>query len=179
VHTLVLGTTGSGKTSYCRWLAAALRKNRHHVVVFNPRMQPGWECDFESPNIAEVKKYCQQPFKKAVFLEEASYLNRSAEWDYFTTYARNDGCSCWIIAQKLKMLSPNLRDNCEEVVLFRSTFSDTRELADEFRERSLADVEKFEKGQFFVISGDAPMRESKLDWTKKTWATPRIVNPST
>lgn len=177
-HTLVLGTTGAGKSTYCKWLSHALNKNRKHVVVFNPRNQSGWSADFQSANPYEIRKYCERNNIgewKYVFIEEASYLKKDDDLDYFTTYARNDSCKVWIICQRLKMVTPNLRSNCEEVILFKSALSDCAELADEYREPGINEIKKFEPGQFYVISAFHPLLVSQLDWQRKNWPTPKIV----
>lgn len=176
-HTLVLGTTGAGKSTYAKWLCSALHTNRHHTVVFNPRNQAGWVADFQSANPYEVMKYCQLDIgkQKNVFIEEAIYLDKDRDLDYFTAYSRNDWCKVWIICQRLKMITPNLRTNCEEVILFKSAVSDCAELADEYREPGLDEIGKFEHGQFYVISAFHPLLVSRLDWKRKNWPTPKIV----
>lgn len=167
MHTLVLGTTGGGKSTYCKWLAEGLRKARKHVVLFNPYNQPGWNYDFASSNPDEVLKYCHQPFPKYVFLEEVSSLNADEKYDWFTTFSRNCHCQVWVIAQRMtKMISPNLRTNCEEVVLFKSSLSDCRELADEYREPRILRVEKFRVGEFYHISAFKPLQTSRLPTVK-------------
>lgn len=177
-HTLVLGQTGAGKSTYCKWLCKAL-KPTIETIVYNPHSQPGWDCDFQSADPQAIRERVEQVGREGypcvLFLEEASALSKDPQWDWFTTFSRNCGCTCYVIAQRLKMLSPSLRSNCESVILFRSATSDTREIADEYREPALLDVGKIPNGEFYVVRGDAPLMKSHLDFRRKNFATPKIV----
>lgn len=171
MHRLVLGTTGSGKSTYCKWTCEALSRSGEKTIVYNPYRQPGWTeiCTEEYSDLDSTLSACMKNERKHLFLEEAGTLERDPRWDVFTTYLRNTETHTFVVAQQLTMLRPNLRKQCEEIILFRCALSDGRDLADEYREPALNYIGKFQPLQFFVISHTRGIETSALDFKTKSW----------
>lgn len=166
-HTLIVGVTESGKSTYAKLVCEGLKSRGFPTAVLNPYGDPTWKADFQTANADELLEYCRQPFKKAVFLEEADCLAKEPRFNWFTCAGRHAGCQIWVVAQRLQMLSPALRNNCTESVVFCSETVDTQILANRYREPLLAKVGRFRKGQFFILSQFADTRIGLLDFAKR------------
>lgn len=167
-HTLILGVTESGKSTYAKWVCSGLRKRGIKTLVLNPYNDPTWEADEISSDPAYVFWYAQRHLHHAIFLEESGdALQRDPLYDWFTCRARHWGHKSFVITQRLQDVRPALRNNCTQAVVFASETMDCRELASRYREPILLNVEKFRPGQCIIASQFADALIGQLDWKNK------------
>lgn len=82
----------------------------------------------------------------------------SSVMDELATQGRHWGHKMFFITQRVKQLSTNLRDQCSEVVIFKQSLADTKDLANEFVEPEINNAHKLEKGEFIYIrDGKKPL----------------------
>lgn len=54
-------------------------------------------------------------------------------------------------AQRAQMIVPTVRDQCERAYIFRVSFSDAKNLADEWGEPDIIAARSFRKGEYIVV----------------------------
>ena len=169
MHTIILGMTQSGKSSYGKIICRKLRQAGVMTYVLNPLREQGWRCDLQTADPDQMMAACQaSKIKKAVFLDEAGQsLARDPRFNYFCAQSRHDGCSVFAISQRLQMVLPDLRTNTTQAVLFRCWYSEAKTLSDQFNEARLLDAAKFRQGEFFLVSAYRPLRKGMLDCRKQ------------
>lgn len=75
------------------------------------------------------------------------------------TMGRHWGHKCYFITQRVKQLSNTLRSQCSEVVIFKQSLNDTKDLANEFVEPMINDAHMLNNGEFiYVRHGQNPMK---------------------
>lgn len=167
-HTLVIGVTESGKSTYCKFLCEALTRKGNHTCVLNPFGETDWHCDAQSPDPDTVMAYCHSLGKRSVFLDEAGdSLAREPRFDWFTSGSRHKGNSVYVISQRCNDLTPRLRNNCTELVVFSCEADDAGFLAKKYRDKRIVAAAKFRPGQFFIVSQFRPLLVGELNWQKR------------
>lgn len=167
-HTLVLGVTQSGKSTYSKWVCERLTKKGIETAVLNPYRDPGWICSSQHMDPSKLLDLCLTPGRRCVFLEEAGdTLDRDPRYNWFTTVGRHAGNQVWVISQRMESLNPTLRNNCVDAVVFASEIGDTKLIANRYREPRLLRVEKFRPGQFYMVSQFSPLLTGQLNWDRK------------
>ena len=75
------------------------------------------------------------------------------------TKSRNFGHKCYFIMQRQKQISTTIRTQCSEIVVFKSSRNDTKDLADEFVADGLNQACELEMGEFLHTSkGGKPVK---------------------
>jgi len=122
---MILGITGSGKTTLARDIAATAKMKKRRVVVFDPFLHSEgntWSCDFIT---ADLDRFCAVVFNPknqglVVMIDEAgTALDRDADYNRLATLSRHSKHDVYFIAQQPTMLLPVIRCNCDQAFIFR------------------------------------------------------------
>lgn len=135
---LIVGISGSGKTQLALRLAKKLHRSRR-VIVFDPYLHnknPPWDADLVTDSVEMIYRIAtakENRYRNFVFFvdEAGEFLERCREYDKLATQTRQFGHDIYFIAQRVTMLTPNIRNNCAKVYLFRQCESDCKIIAQE------------------------------------------------
>jgi hypothetical protein len=97
----------------------------------------------------------------AIFVDESGRMigKFNNVMDDLATMGRQWGHKCYFITQRVKQISTTIRTQCSEIVIFKQSLADTKDLADEFVEPIINDAHKLEKGEFiYVRDGAKPLK---------------------
>lgn len=72
------------------------------------------------------------------------------------TMGRHWGHKVYFITQRVKQISPNIRTQCSELVIFKQSLNDTKDLADEFVEPMINDAHTLGQGEFIHVRHNEP-----------------------
>lgn len=72
------------------------------------------------------------------------------------TEGRQWGHKCYFITQRVKQVSTTIRTQCSEIVIFKQSLNDTKDLADEFVEPLINQANTLEKGEFIYVRDNQP-----------------------
>lgn len=103
----------------------------------------------------------------AIFVDEAgkwkkNYLHILEE---IATTGRHYGHNVHFIAQRAQMIPPTVRNQCENLFLFKQALDDARALAADFVADELLDAKTLKKGEFFAKIGvDGEVSRGKIVW---------------
>lgn len=160
-HCLIIGRTLSGKTTFAKKKAAALRAKGYHIVVLDPFLDPEWNATFITSNQEDFLAKVWLNRNCAVFVDEGgSTIGKFNDaMNELATRGRHWGHKCFFITQRVKQLSTTVRTQCSELVIFKQSLSDTKDLANEFVEPMINDAHLLNKGEFIYIrDGQPPLK---------------------
>jgi DNA helicase HerA-like ATPase len=150
MHVLILGITGTGKTTLAFRLAAEYRQNNINVLVLDPDLRTGWNADFITDNpetfleVVKVNKSC------ALFIDESGQMigRYSREMAWLATNARKWGHKSHFITQRASQLDPTIRNQCTSIFLFKQSLDDTKNLVNEFCSNDLEQAHTLRIGEY-------------------------------
>lgn len=160
-HTAIFGVTGSGKSYLAQQFAAAIRRRRRPVVVFNPLRDGSWSgcCDMETDDAARFLRLASANRGCALFVEECGLIDRklSDAFRRLLTTGRHAGHRLYILGQRAEQVPPIVRDSCAYLYLFRSSLAGAKFWAGGF-DAALLDAPRLPPRQFFFCAPCEPCR---------------------
>ncbi len=152
-HSLVIGMTGSGKTTLATRFSQEYRRRGVKVIVLDPMIDPRWQADYITNDRYQFLAVLQSPETQscAVFVDESAEMigHYKNEMFWLATRGRHLGHNCHFVCQRAKQLAPTVRDQCEHLFMFNCSFDDSKELANEFAKVELREAHTLAKGEYF------------------------------
>jgi hypothetical protein len=181
-HTLILGTTMSGKTYLAKRFAAGFRGRGRRVAVLDP-IGTTWPATFATHDPARAMAYCRQFTGLIVFVDESGDVLARPEHGlgWLATRGRHFGHSCWFIAQRIVQVPKTMRDQCATLYLFASSASDAQQHADEWNAPQLLAAPELAAGEFFRMGRFGPRCRGKIDFSTgavKLWTISKMPGGS-
>lgn len=164
-HTLILGITGTGKTTLAFSIAQAYKAQGVPVYVLDPFKRAEWNADFITDDPDGFLDFVFTHKSAAVFVDESGdVIGRwSGDLQKLATQSRQFGHRVHFITQRAKQFDVNMRTQCENIFLFKQSPDDAKELARDFVAPSLIDAGSLRKGEFLSKIGvDGPVRRAKI-----------------
>lgn len=150
MHTLIVGTTCSGKSFLAKKLAAEFKRDGRTVAVLDP-IANKWAADFQTHDPAVFLDYCRTHTGLIIFVDESGdvFEKYDSELNWLATRGRHLGHYCFFIGQRYTQIPKTVRANCSNLYLFASHPDDAAELAKDFNEPDLAMAATLPQGHFF------------------------------
>jgi hypothetical protein len=141
MHSLILGQSKSGKSVFCKQLAAVFKRCGVGVGVFDPLSygKSGWDADFVTNNRREFLKRFFNTSGMVWIVDEARTGLQARDQVIFTQ-GRHWGHSVIMIGQRCTMLNKTMREQCGLVVAFLQGKEDAADLAADFGDEALKDT---------------------------------------
>lgn len=154
-HTLIIGITGSGKTTLAKRLAIRYANQGIPVLVLDPFKSPEWQANLITDEPDEFVDIVFENLNCAIFVDEsADMIGRWAgTMQKLATQSRNLGHNVHFICQRPKQLDINMRTQCESIFVFKLSYHDAKELAIEFVANELSNSAGLLKGEFICKIG--------------------------
>lgn len=158
MHCLVVGRTLSGKTTFAKKKAASLKARGIPIIVLDPLLDPEWRADFITSDPAKFLDILWQSRGCAVFIDEAGDAvgKFNEPMNKCATRGRHWGHKCFFITQRVKQISTTIRTQCSELVVFKQSYNDTKDLADEFVEPLIKEAHRLDHGEFYYVRHGQP-----------------------
>ena len=145
-HILIVGTSGSGKTTFARSLVDTSIEKGRPAIIFDPigpargGQGPDWHDDaIVFDDIETFSQYLLNAHGVLAVIDEAGeYIGKSSPHLYWlATRARHKNIQSVFITHRPTQLAPVVRDNCGTLVLFAAPAGTGAMLAEEFNNESL------------------------------------------
>ncbi|HSS99294.1 MAG TPA: hypothetical protein VLK33_19805 [Terriglobales bacterium] len=154
MHTLITGSTESGKTTIAKKLANQHIKSMP-VIVLTPIWENWGEgievYDDEDEFLARFWGLDEQ--KSVAIVDEgkntAARFNTAMELT--ATQGRHWGWSNYYIGQGATMISPDIRGQCSQLMAFAQGTKDSDTLVQEFRAPELENCPDLSQGEFYLV----------------------------
>lgn len=170
LHTLILGMTQTGKTSYARAYVAQHAKRGGQSLVYDPIDPAQWENSHATSDIGKFLDLYWKSKNCLCVIDEALSVGGVHDKDVIetATRGRHRGHQNLYLAQRPKGLSPTIRDQCGVLVCFRIGYRDAYELGNDWT-RSVERAADLPLKEFFIVGRDGKIRKYKLNFerTKK------------
>lgn len=164
MHTLILGTTASGKTTLALRLAAQHRARGFLPLVLDPIDDPRWPTEYRFTDGAAFLACAQRATSCMLYIDEAgeSVGHHQREMWWCATRSRHNGHLAHFIAQRATLISPNVRSQCSRLILFRVSRDDAEELRREWARDEIAQAAELEQGECLVIGRFGAVRRLRV-----------------
>ena len=180
-HTLIVGTTASGKSVLARALAEKRLALGGAVIVFDPVWNPKEKNAWGKGAVIyrEPQPFIDAVWKSSnclVIADEAGEHIRSNNSPFvaLATRGRHNGHDVIFIAQRIKMLLPTVRDNVDLLFLFATRSEDAQYLAGDWNDEDLWNAVDLPPRHFITkrrLQPCEPVRTLSLE--KKKQSSPR------
>lgn len=165
MHALVVGTTGSGKSTLSKLLCKTLKNNGCKCAVLSPTNETGWEADFKTSDGGLFLKYARENEKCFLFVDESGdAIGRyNEEMNWLATGSRHLGHSVIFNVQASSQISTAIRSCCQDAYIFATSKGVLKLLAEDFNEPAILKHEKLAQYHFLVCSRFQAMKMGRLD----------------
>ncbi len=155
-HSLIIGMTGSGKTSVATAMSGMYQQKGVKVIVLDPMLDPRWKADFITHNRGVFLQVMQHPETQscAVFVDESGEMigQHGKELFWLATRSRHAGHNVHFICQRAKQISPNVREQCEYLFMFKTALDSSKEIANDFNRPELQEANTLQQFEYFQCS---------------------------
>ena len=150
MHTLIVGTSGSGKTTFANRMAEAAIARGRPVLVYDVMLTEWPQGCHVFDDDHDFSQAAHRSRGALLVVDEAGEVIGRSNYELFwlATRARHIGASCVFITHRPSQLAPVIRDNCQALVLFSSPASTGKLLAEEFNDPRLETCVSLGLGQY-------------------------------
>ncbi len=165
-HSLIVGVTMAGKTTLVKRLAGHFSNAGTPVIVLTAFKHDPWPADFVTDDPDEFMRVVFNHTRCLVIVDEAGEYAGQYDKTMMTlaTRGRHNGHLCMFIAQRANMINRNIRVNCRNLFLFRSSKQDCELLANDFVADGLEGGSKLNDGECLAFLGNGdPVKINVFD----------------
>lgn len=146
---LIVGTTGSGKTTVATKLADSAYNSGRLVFVYDPHIDKRWRADIVTNDFQEFLTLAHENQNCLLVVDEASRHCKNHDYDshWLATEARHNRHNSVFIGQRANMIATNIRGNCDTIYCFQTRIKDAQVYADDFCCDALEKAPYLKKGE--------------------------------
>lgn len=163
-HSLIIGTTESGKTTLAKTLSRKLNSAGYHTLILDPLSDPGWTASFITREPTEFIEMAKDSRSCFLFVDEAGMHcgTHDREMHWLATQSRHWGHSCFFISQRGQQIAKTIREQCRYLYLFACSKSDAKIFADEWNKELILQANTLKQGEFFCVPRFGNVRKMKI-----------------
>lgn len=162
-HTLIIGTTESGKTTLAKHFCAERTKGGRNTLVLDP-MFDQWQATRVFHDKDEFLQTAWLSESCDLFIDEAG--DAIGQYDKLmtklATRGRHWGHNCYFITQRANMLALTVRTQCKILCCFAIDPDDAKVLAQNWNQKAILDAPNLAQGEFLYIRRFHPIRKMKV-----------------
>jgi len=170
MHTLIAGTTGSGKTTLATQLVPQYAAAGVYSIVLDPLKDPRWRTPYVTDDPSEFTRWAASSRRCMLFVDESGETigHYQDQMFWLATRSRHLGHLSHFLTQRPAQVSPTVRNQCSRLYLFGVTFDDARSIAADWA-RSPADKEtillagSLRPGEYFYVTRFEPPVRGSID----------------
>lgn len=150
-HTLILGMTGSGKTTLAVQTLRQLKRKGYGILICDAIGDPRYSfADVHTSDKDVLREIAMKSRRCIIAVDEAGeYMKlHDPTLHWLATRGRHYGHSSMFICQRLTQIAPLVRHQCYRLACFSVAQSDAKILADEFGQMELASANLLKQGRY-------------------------------
>ena len=157
MHCFALGLSRSGKTTLCKALAAAMRKQEGvaGVLVYDPMRGTDWDADFVTGDFKEFAKVAEKNRSCVLILDECYTLSDKEDKRILTNllaFGRHYGHSCILIGQRYTAVPTTARNLCERLFVFKQAPKDAEAIYENYPHELVRELPTFQRGEYLEMT---------------------------
>jgi DNA helicase HerA-like ATPase len=167
-HTLIIGKTGSGKTTLAKKIVEKAHKRGVNKLILDPTpARHEWPHDDKDFITNDPDEFLQVVFANTRCLgivdEAGSMIGRfGKEKNNLATMSRHYGHSMIFITQDVKSIDNIVREQMQDIIVFRVGKKRADELAEDFADDDLKQASTLQKGEFLIKQDFRPVIRDKV-----------------
>lgn len=157
--------TESGKSTLAKLLSQQLQRSGKHVAVLEPLMDSGWYARFRTDDIDVFCDYLRKNQSVYAFVDEGGeYFDdgNNGNYSWLATRSRHYGHSVFFLAQRAMQIPKTMRDQCNRLFLFTSSWSDGKLHAEEWNKPGLQTCNTLPRLSFFMADRYGILKRMKI-----------------
>ena len=168
MHLLILGPTGSGKSTLTQQLVSRIRRSGIKVLVYAKRDIERWQAcaDFVTADRETFLSILARPGTRGCFvvLDDAGNTVgwKDKELEGTATEGRHDGHTFVYIAQAAAQLNKIVRRNCSKLITFKQSVGDCDILARDFCQPALAQAAGLQRFEYLECETYGQVKKGKV-----------------
>ena len=132
---------------------------------------PGWNADYQTRDPFAFMKEISQWRNIVTVIDEYLKITRDyramVACEEAATVMRNWGHLHYAMAQRVKMIPPNVRNQCVNGITFRQQQEDLADIADMFDQPELKEAHTFQPGECVLTEGLKPTVKMRVNLIKR------------
>lgn len=165
-HTLIVGMTGSGKSSLAKIMAQKAKAAGALILCLDPKNDPGFCADFSTTDPAKFQREVTRAAgeKTLVIVDESADTigNYAGVMCRIATMNRELAHRAIFITQRGAALDKNIVLNCGNVFVFRSSGRDCKTLCDDLGKKQVYEALEFDRGEYLYIPAYGQVRRGSI-----------------
>lgn len=169
-HNLIVGMTGSGKSTLIRLeIIPRFKKAGIKSAVLDPIGDPSFKADYQTKNSDEFLKYAFANNNHILIIDESGQAigRYNKPMEALATSVRHKGNFSFFAVHSATTLPPVIRYQCANVFLFACSRPNFKTIADEWDQPTLLDLPKLGKGEFWYIPKFGEIVRGRIDFSEK------------
>lgn len=155
-HSVIVGTTRSGKTTLALNIAEESKARGWPIIVFDPMLDPRFS--FADVHTSDKDEFLRAFFNSRscrVFIDECVEVASNSDKDIITTATRGRhyGHQCFYISQRFTSIARNIRSQCSQVFAFKQHSSDADLIVKEYASPELKGCAMLPRGSYIYSDG--------------------------
>lgn len=174
MHTVINGTTGSGKSTYAVQLAKAAKQTGFPIGVLDPMFDQHDRWPRQEPGIIthdfdEFEQWARENINAWLFIDEGHDSIGKNRWNddlwWLFRYGRHYGHRVAVITQYPMDLPPVVRINCRHLVCFNLDGDSAYALSRNFGHEAINDATTLQPFEFIYITrGQTEYVRNTIEW---------------
>lgn len=163
MHTLIVGTTGSGKTTLAR--IAAANNRGQPAILLDPYQDAGWQNAEVFEDTEKFLARVRETTNRLIIVDESgTQIDRyDPGHAWLAVGSRHNGHNVLFLAQRATMVSPNIRANCEHCAMFATTPKDAELLGEDFVQPAAVEFQPLPRYYFLSLDRFSPLRLYRVE----------------
>lgn len=155
MHWMITGISGCGKSRIMREIIIPSHRRLDRFVGVLDPLEGAWPASWSTADAARFVAAAKASRRCVWVVDE--YAQFTADWEtgktleWLFTVARNFGHLSYALAQRVKMIPPNVRNQCSHAIVFNQQAADLADLAAMMNQPRIMEAANFPKGVCMVV----------------------------
>lgn len=169
-HNIIIGMTGSGKSSLLKWeIIPKFRKRGIKSAVLDPLGDPGFGADWQTKNPDQFLAYAFKVQNHILIVDEGGQAigRYNKPMLALATTVRHRGNFSFFVTHGVTDLSKTIREQCANVFLFACSRDNFEMIADRWDQPELLNMPRLDAGQFYFVPRFGQIVRGHIDFSRK------------
>lgn len=169
-HNLIVGMTGTGKTSLLKYeIIPRFKKAGIKVAVLDPIGDPEFQADYQTKSSEQFLQFAFSNKGYILVVDESGEAigKYNQPMQKLATSVRHKGNFSFFAAHSATQLPPIVRSQCANVFLFACSRPNFEKISDEWDQPTLLSLPRLKAGEFYMVPKFGEISRGRIDFATK------------